>query len=50
MLATDPSKIVRFTVYAQAATPVTIKEGAPKDEAADIQKQIEEGGAKVELK
>ena len=32
------------------SAPVTIKEGAPKDEAADIQKQIEEGGAKVELK
>merc|ERR1719484_15026 len=30
------------------SAPVTIKEGAPKDEAADIQKQIEEGGAKVE--
>ena len=32
------------------SAPVAIKEGASKDEAADIQKQIEEGGAKVELK
>jgi len=32
------------------SAPVTIKEGAPKDEAADIQKQIEETGGKVELK
>ena len=47
-----------FTVFSTAqeakgmveSAPVTIKEGAPKDEAADIQKQIEEGGAKVELK
>lgn len=31
-------------------TPATIKEGASKDEAADIQKQLEEAGAKVELK
>ena len=32
------------------SAPVTIKEGAPKDEADDIKKQIEEGGGKVELK
>jgi large subunit ribosomal protein L7/L12 len=31
-------------------TPATVKEGASKDEAADIQKQLEEAGAKVELK
>lgn len=30
--------------------PTTLKEGAPKDEAADIQKQLEEAGATVELK
>jgi len=32
------------------SAPVAIKEGASKDEAADIQKQIEETGGKVELK
>ena len=32
------------------SAPVSIKEGATKAEAEDIQKQIEEGGAKVELK
>ena len=32
------------------SAPVAIKEGAAKDEADDIKKQIEEGGAKVELK
>ena len=32
------------------SVPVTIKEDMPKDEAADIQKQIEETGGKVELK
>ncbi len=30
--------------------PSTIKEGANKDEAADIKKQLEEAGAKVEVK
>jgi large subunit ribosomal protein L7/L12 len=30
--------------------PSTIKEGASKDEAAEIQKQLEEAGASVELK
>ena len=30
--------------------PSTVKEGATKDEAADIQKQLEEAGASVELK
>ena len=30
--------------------PNTIKEGAPKDEAEDIRKQLEEAGASVELK
>ena len=30
--------------------PTTLKEGASKDEAADIQKQLEEAGATVELK
>ncbi len=30
--------------------PSTIKEGASKDEAAEIQKQLEEAGATVELK
>ena len=30
--------------------PGTVKEGASKDEAADIQKQLEEAGASVELK
>ena len=52
------SERLAFTVFPTAqeakgmveSAPVTIKEGAPKDEAADIQKQIEEGGAKVELK
>ena len=32
------------------SAPATVKEGASKDEAADIQKQLEEAGAKVELK
>ena len=30
--------------------PSTVKEGASKDEAEDIKKQLEEAGAKVELK
>ena len=30
--------------------PATVKEGAPKAEAEDIKKQLEEAGAKVELK
>jgi large subunit ribosomal protein L7/L12 len=30
--------------------PATIKEGASKDEAAEIKKQLEEAGASVELK
>jgi len=30
--------------------PVTVKEGAAKDEAEDIKKQLEEAGASVELK
>ena len=30
--------------------PATVKEGASKDEAAEIQKQLEEAGASVELK
>ena len=30
--------------------PSTIKEGVNKDEAADVQKQLEEAGATVELK
>lgn len=30
--------------------PTTLKEGASKDEAADIQKQLEEAGATAELK
>ena len=32
------------------SAPIALKEGASKDEAEDIKKQIEEGGAKVELK
>jgi large subunit ribosomal protein L7/L12 len=31
-------------------TPATVKEGAPKAEAEDIQKQLVEAGATVELK
>jgi large subunit ribosomal protein L7/L12 len=31
-------------------TPFTVKEGAPKEEAEALKKQIEESGAKVELK
>ena len=31
-------------------TPSTIKEGASKDEAEDVKKQLEEAGAKVTLK
>ena len=31
-------------------SPSTVKEGASKDEAEDIKKQLEEAGAKVELK
>jgi large subunit ribosomal protein L7/L12 len=31
-------------------TPSTIKEGASKDEAEDVKKQLEEAGATVELK
>jgi len=30
--------------------PVTVKEAAPKDEAEDIKKQLEEAGASVEVK
>ena len=30
--------------------PNTVKEGVSKDEAADVQKQLEEAGASVELK
>ena len=30
--------------------PGTVKEGVSKDEAADVQKQLEEAGASVELK
>ncbi len=30
--------------------PSTVKEGVSKDEAADVQKQLEEAGASVELK
>ena len=30
--------------------PATVKEGVSKDEAADIQKQLEEAGASVEVK
>lgn len=30
--------------------PTTIKEGVSKDEAEDIKKQLEEGGASVEIK
>ena len=33
-----------------AGVPSTIKEGASKDEAEDIKKQLEEAGASVELK
>lgn len=32
------------------ATPKPIKEGANKDESADIKKQLEEAGAKVSIK
>ena len=32
------------------SAPSTIKEAATKDEAEDIKKQLEEAGAKVELK
>ncbi|MEA2078741.1 MAG: 50S ribosomal protein L7/L12 [Pseudomonadota bacterium] len=32
------------------SAPVTVKEGAPKDEAEDIKKQLEEAGASVEVK
>ncbi len=30
--------------------PSTVREGVPKDEAEDIKKQLEEAGAKVEVK
>lgn len=30
--------------------PSTVKEGVPKDEAEDIRKQLEEAGAKVDVK
>ena len=30
--------------------PTTLKEGVSKEEAEDVQKQLEEAGAKVELK
>ncbi|HCC71084.1 MAG TPA: 50S ribosomal protein L7/L12 [Bacteroidales bacterium] len=32
------------------AAPAPVKEGAPKDEAENIKKQLEEAGAEVELK
>ena len=32
------------------SAPSPIKEGASKDEAEDIKKQLEEAGAKIELK
>lgn len=32
------------------SAPAAIKEGVTKDEAADVQKQLEEAGASVELK
>jgi large subunit ribosomal protein L7/L12 len=32
------------------SAPATIKEGAPKDEADNIKKQLEEAGASVEVK
>ena len=32
------------------SAPSTVKEGVSKDEAADVQKQLEEAGASVELK
>ncbi len=32
------------------STPAAVKEGVTKDEAAEIQKQLEEAGATVELK
>jgi large subunit ribosomal protein L7/L12 len=34
----------------ESAPPVTIKEGVSKDEAASIKKQLEEAGAKVDVK
>ena len=30
--------------------PVTVKEAAPKDDAEEVKKQLEEGGASVEVK
>ena len=30
--------------------PSTVKEGVPKDEAEDVKKQLEEAGAKVDIK
>jgi large subunit ribosomal protein L7/L12 len=32
------------------SAPAAVKEGATKDEAADVQKQLEEAGASVEIK
>ena len=32
------------------SVPVAVKEGVSKDEAADIQKQLEEAGASIEVK
>ncbi|MFT5449086.1 MAG: large subunit ribosomal protein L7/L12 [Gammaproteobacteria bacterium] len=32
------------------SAPVTVKEGASKDEAGELQKQLEEAGASVEVK
>ena len=32
------------------SAPATVKEGASKDEAADLKKQLEEAGASVEVK
>jgi large subunit ribosomal protein L7/L12 len=32
------------------SAPATVKEGATKDEAADMKKKLEEAGAKIELK
>jgi large subunit ribosomal protein L7/L12 len=32
------------------SAPSTVKEGVPKDEAEDVKKQLEEAGAKAEIK
>lgn len=36
--------------FVEGALPQKIKEGAKKEEAADIKKQVEEAGGKVEIK